>query len=43
MSAARPGLFFLSDKLESPTQLGNQIHVLALIRAASPLVPTRGF
>ena len=43
MSAVRPGLFFLSDKLESPPQLGNQIHLLALIRAVSPLVPTRGF
>jgi glycosyltransferase involved in cell wall biosynthesis len=43
VSAARPGLFFLSDQLESPPQLGYQIHVLALIRAVSPLVPTRGF
>jgi glycosyltransferase involved in cell wall biosynthesis len=43
VSTARPGLFFLSDQLESPPLLGYQIHVLALIRAASPLVPTRGF
>ena len=43
MSTARPGLFFLSDQLESPPLLGYQIHVLALIRAVSPLVPTRGF
>ncbi len=43
MSASRPGLFFLSDQLESPPRLGYQIHLLALIRAVGPLVPTRGF
>ena len=43
MSTPRPGLFFLSDQLESPPRLGYQIHLLALIRAVGPLVPTRGF
>jgi glycosyltransferase involved in cell wall biosynthesis len=43
VSAARPSLYFLSDQLESPPQLGYQIHVLALIRAAGAFVPARGF
>jgi len=43
MSATRPGLFFLSDQLESPPRLGFQVHLLGLIRAVSPLVPTHGF
>ena len=42
LSAARPGLFLLSDQLESPPQLGYHIHLLSLIRAVGPLVPTRG-
>jgi hypothetical protein len=40
---ARPGLFFLSDPLASPPRLGYQIHLLALIRAVGPLVPTSGY
>ena len=43
VSGARPGLFFLSDQLAWPPMLGYQIHLLSLIRATSPLVPTRGF
>ena len=43
MSAARPGLFFLSDQLESPPSLGYHVHLLALIRAGGAFVPTRGF
>jgi glycosyltransferase involved in cell wall biosynthesis len=43
VSTAVPGLFFLSDQLESPPRLGYQIHLLALIRAVGPLVRTRGF
>jgi glycosyltransferase involved in cell wall biosynthesis len=43
VSAVRPGLFFLSDQLESPPRLGYQIHLLALIRAVGTFVPTRGF
>ena len=43
MSALRPGLFFLSDQLASPPRLGYQIHLLALIRAIGPLMPTCGF
>jgi glycosyltransferase involved in cell wall biosynthesis len=43
VSAPRPGLFFLSDQLASPPRLGYQIHLLSLIHATSPLVPTRGF
>jgi glycosyltransferase involved in cell wall biosynthesis len=38
-----PGLYFLSDKLEWPPRIGLQIHLLALTRAASPHVRTRGF
>jgi len=40
-SAARPGVFFLSDKLESPPREGYHIHMLALARSLAPLVPTR--
>jgi glycosyltransferase involved in cell wall biosynthesis len=43
VNAGRPGLFFLSDQLASPPKLGYQIPLLELIRAASRLVPTRGF
>lgn len=43
MSPTRPGLFFLSDQLKLPPRDGYHVHVLALIRAVSPLVPTRGF
>jgi glycosyltransferase involved in cell wall biosynthesis len=43
MSDARPGVFFLSDKLESPPREGNHVHVLALARSLAPLVPTRVF
>ena len=43
MSDSRPGVFFLSDQLESPPQLGFQIHLLELIRAVAARVPTRGF
>ena len=43
MSGARRGLFVLSDKLEWPPRLGYHVHLLALMRAAGPHVPTRGF
>lgn len=43
VKTGRPGLFFLSDQLAHPPKLGYQIHLLSLIRATSPLVPTRGF
>ena len=43
MSDSRPGVFFLSDQLESPPQLGFQVHLLELIRAVAARVPTRGF
>ena len=43
MSGPRPGVYLLSDKLESPPREGNHVHVLALARALAPLVPTRVF
>lgn len=43
MSGTTPGVFFLSDKLESPPREGNHVHVLALARAVAPRVPARVF
>lgn len=37
------GLYVLSDKFQWPPQLGMQVHLAALVRAAAAHVPARGF